>query len=108
MGSIPNGSAPLQACARLIFNSNASGPHREGASCSLSCPQCLKIAVVLEKPSKVFRYIDRKVWSDAKKNIEENEREMKRKNLEIESLKQIEQEPDEQKKRIMSWRWHNK
>jgi len=32
MGSIPNGSAPLQACARLIFNSNASGPHREGAS----------------------------------------------------------------------------
>jgi hypothetical protein len=75
---------------------------------SLSCPQCLKIAVVLEKPSKVFRYIDRKVWSDAKKNIEENEREMKRKNLEIESLKQIEQEPDEQKKRIMSWQWHNK
>jgi hypothetical protein len=32
MGSIPNGSAPLQACARQIFKSNASGPHREGAS----------------------------------------------------------------------------
>jgi hypothetical protein len=32
MGSIPNGSAPLQACARQIFKFYASGPHWEGAS----------------------------------------------------------------------------
>ena len=37
MGSIPNGSAPLQACARQIFKSNASGPHREGASFMVIC-----------------------------------------------------------------------
>ena len=27
MGSIPNGSAPLQACAGQIFNLYATGPH---------------------------------------------------------------------------------
>jgi hypothetical protein len=33
---------------------------------------------------------------------------MKRKNFEINNLKEIEQEPDENKKRMMSWHWHNK
>ncbi len=40
---------------------------KEGSD--VSCPQCLKAAVVLKRPTKVFRYIGRKMWWNAKKSL---------------------------------------
>jgi hypothetical protein len=47
MGSIPNGSAPLQACAGQIFNLYATGPHPK-AQVRLAAAVRLRIAVALE------------------------------------------------------------